>query len=195
MLYQEAQFTAFQLLECIAGSSIQGALLLTRQSPAIAGITRVLRATSLPLLLREQAALTIKTVALSCPEARLYLYNKGVMAVLCIFIEECTSGVINGAPLQPQLPLLRGATAATLALCRGMDAANRTYLRELMRSMTLICTVALDFTSSCDAITVISILVSSVGASCKTEGFLSTMHIFEALFTSVAMHPEVIFLV
>jgi hypothetical protein len=71
-----------------------------------------------------------------------------------------------------------------------MDAANRTYMRKLMSAMNLICTVTCDLQASCDALAVMSLLVSSLGLELKSDGFLSAMRVFEALFRAVLVNSN-----
>ena len=124
-IFPEIQLTTLQIFELLVSPS--HLLWLSTVGP----IMQMLRSSACHLSVREKALHVLEIMANSSLEARSALFAKGVMASICLLINENFLDSEN-------VRLLRRATGCMGCLCRGVASSSRAYLRDILNSINIV---------------------------------------------------------
>ena len=96
----------------------------------VSDIMRVTRSRS-HVSVCEKAVHVLEVMAASSPDVRSSLYGKGVMASLCLLVNDCYDD-------NSKVSVIRSATSCISSMCHGMASANRAYMKDILGTMSLL---------------------------------------------------------
>ena len=111
----------------------------------------------------EKAVHVLEVLAASSPDVRSSLYGKGVMASLCLLIDDCFDD-------NTKIGVVRNATSCVSSMCQGMASANRAYMKDILSTMALFLDDRVyDITTIFNACFVLTQLIGDTTGSLQVE--------------------------
>ena len=156
VIFPEIQFNTLHLFEIMVNP------LNPMCYDVVSDIMRVTRSRS-HVSVCEKAVNVLDVMAASNPQVRSSLYGKGVMASLCLLINDFYED-------DSRVGVIRNATSCISTMCQGMASTNRAYVKDIFSTMSLVLADCVyDVTTVFKACFVLTLLLADTNGPLQIE--------------------------